>query len=85
MFPNKNAQASSECDPAVRCHSVGPIEYYCGPYQVSRRYWKQGKSPGSDPSDPFGESAFWFSERLLKYTISIHRLRGLRKQHLLCD
>jgi len=44
--------ASSECDPAVRCHSVGPVEYYCGPYQVSRRYWKLASSPGNE-GEPF--------------------------------
>ena len=45
--------ASSECDPAVRCHSVGPIDYYCGPYQVSRRYWYEAGSPNKNPDNPF--------------------------------
>ncbi|KAI1283700.1 Lysozyme 1 [Halotydeus destructor] len=45
--------ASSECDPAVRCHSEGPAEYYCGPYQFSQRYWLKAGAPGRDPSDPF--------------------------------
>lgn len=47
--------ASSECDPAVRCHSVGPVDYYCGPYQVSQRYWIEAGSPMADANNPFGK------------------------------
>ena len=47
--------ASSECDPGVRCHSVGPVEYYCGPYQLSRQYWIESGSPGKSDDNAFGE------------------------------
>ena len=36
----------------VRCHTVGPIEYYCGPFQISERYWKIAGSPGLSKDDP---------------------------------
>lgn len=47
--------ASSECDPGVRCHSIGPVEYYCGPYQLSRQYWIESGSPGASSDNPFGQ------------------------------
>lgn len=50
--------ASSECDgPSVGCTTVGPVDYYCGPFRVSRTYWIKAGSPGydDDDDDPFGE------------------------------
>lgn len=45
-------EASTECNEDIGCSVDGPNQYLCGPYAISYQYWKDGGSPGKNPSDP---------------------------------
>ncbi|XP_076360620.1 invertebrate-type lysozyme 2-like [Tachypleus tridentatus] len=45
-------QASSGCNFNKECHNDGGTNYFCGGYVISYGYWKDGGSPGFNPSNP---------------------------------
>ncbi|XP_076327795.1 lysozyme 2-like [Tachypleus tridentatus] len=45
-------EASSGCDFSAQCHSSEDGNYFCGAYMITYAYWKEGGSPGYDPSNP---------------------------------
>ncbi len=59
----------------MRCHVEGPVDYYCGAFQISSNYWNDAGSPGSDQNDPLGESSLSFQNFLCLF-IRTHHLNN---------